>query len=278
MSTALPFPYAHTTRYFSKGMDAQGAYYKVEYLIGSYLDTDAMVNALLGQRTATGLAITSISPHQHPLSPNLYCKSADVIDGLGAPALNALGYPGYEGGALIRCEYRPLMFDIESNPEQSFDPDGVEPILWATQELDFGAETYTIPNANYLYGGGPNNNKPTSVPVKVTIPLTTMTLTYERLPYLVMAAVRTLRRRVNTTTFLGASAGLVLFEGARTSRQFNSDGSVTQKTGLVFQERDAAYPWNSLPARNSLAWYPVADSAGNTMYPTADLTALAQFF
>ena len=179
---------------------------------------------------------------------------------------------------MIRAEYRPLTFDLTSNVNNSFDPTGATEVLWATQELDYGCETYTINNGNYTYQAGPNNGKPTSVPVKITIPLTTMVLTYERLPYLVMTSVRALRRRVNTLTFLGASAGLVLFEGARTTRQFNSDGSVTQKTQLVFQERDSAYPWNSLPARNSLAWYAVADSASNTMYQTGDLSSLAAFF
>ena len=276
MSTSLPFPYVHTVRYFSKGMDAAGAYYKVEYLIDAYANSDAMVNALLGQRTATGLVITSFSPHQHPLSPNLYCKSADVIDGLGGPALNSLGYPGYNGGALIRCEYRPLMFDVVSQPQNSFDQSGTEPVLWATQELDFGSETYTINRATYTYTSGPAgvSGKPSQVPVKIRIPLTTMILTYERTPYLIMTLVRSLRFRVNTSTFLGAAAGLVLFEGPRTNRQFNSDGSACQETQLIFQERDANYPWNSLPNTIDMSWNPVADGT-NGMFQTADLTPLA---
>lgn len=278
MSTALPVPYVHLTRYFNKGIDQRGPYYKVEYFIESYSDTDTFVNALLGKRTLTGTTISSISPHQHPLSPNLFCVEAEVVEGLNGPALNSNGYPAYNGGAVIRAEYRSLTWDVVSQPQNSFDNSGVEPVLWATQELDFGAETYTINNGTYTYQAGPNSGKPTSVPVKITIPLTTMVLTYERLPYLVMSALRSLRRRVNTMTFLGASAGLVLFEGARTTRQFNTDGSIAQKTQLVFQERDSAYPWNSLPARNSLAWYAVQDGSGNTMYQTADLTPLAQFF
>ncbi len=276
MSTVLPVPYVHTVRYFTKGIDQRGPYYKVEYLIGSYADTDGFVNALLGKSTVTaGTVITRTEPHQHPLSTNLWCQSAEVVEGLGGPALNALGYPGYVGGAIIRAEYRAPSFDFVSSPDNSFDNTGSEPIVWATQELDFGHETYTIANSTYTYQAGPNNGRPTSVPVKITIPLTTMTLTYERTPYLVMTAVRALRRRVNTSTFLGGSAGLVLFEGARTSRQFNTDGSIAQKTQLVFQERDSAFPWNSLPARNQLTWYPVADGAGKKMFQTADLTLLA---
>ena len=277
MSTSLPFPYVHTIRYFSKGMDQQSAYYKVEYLIDSYADTDAMVNALLGQRTSTGLVITSISPHQHPLSPNLFCKSADVLEGLGAPALNALGYPGYQGGALIRCEYRPLTWDVVSQPQNSFDPSGETPVTWATQELDFGSETYTVGRATYKYQAGPAgvNGQASQVPVKIVVPVTTMVLTYERTPYMPMTLVRSLRFRVNTTTFLGRSAGLVRFDGCRTTRQFNSDGTICQKTQFIFQERDAAYPWNSLPNTVDLSWNLVQDVNGNTMFQTADLTPLA---
>ena len=275
MSTALPFPYVHTTRYFTKGMDAQGPYYKVEYYIEYYADTDAMVNALLGQRTASGLAISSFSPHQHPLSTNLFCKSADVLEGLSGPRLNSLGYPGYNGGALIRCEYRPLLFDVVSQPQNSFDQTGAEPILWATQELDFGSEVYTVQHGvGYTYNGGPYNGQSAHVPVKIEIPITTMILTFERTPYLAMTLVRSLRFRVNTTQFLGGAAGLVRFSGARTSRQFNQDGSTCQKTQFTFVERDAAYPWNSLPNKVDFAWYPVWDGA-NGPNQTADLTPLA---
>lgn len=279
MSTTLPVPYYHTIRYFSKGMDAQGAYYKVEYLINNYTDTDTMVNALMGQRTATGLVINSFSPHQHPLSPNLYCKSADVLEGLNGPTLNSLGYPGYNGGALIRCEYRPLMFDVVSQPEQSFDQSGLEPIVWATQELDFGSQIYTINRATYMYTSGPAgvNGKPSQVPVKIEVPLTTLVLTYERTPYMPMVAARALRKRVNTMTFLGAAPGLVLFDGCKTTRQFNADGSIAQKIQMIFQERDALYPWNSLPNTVDLSWNNVEDTNGNGPYQVADLTPLASF-
>jgi hypothetical protein len=281
MSTSLPIPYVHTVRYFSKGIDNRGPFYRVEYLIDSYSDADTIINAMLGKRTlvgAPGGTISSVSPHQHPLSTNLFCVQAEAIEGLGGPATNSNGYPAYNGGALIRAEYRALMFDVVSTPANSFEQTGVEPILWATQELDFGAESYTIPNAKYTYQSGPLNGKPSDVPVKITIPLTTLVLTYERLPYLVMSAVRSLRRRVNTTAVLGAATGLVLFEGARTTRQWNTDGSIAQKTQLVFQERDAAYPWNSLPNRSDLVWYPVADGSSNKIYQTGDLTPLVQFF
>ena len=232
---------------------------------------------LLGQRTASGLVISSYSPHQHPLSTNLFCKSADVLEGLDGPALNSYGYPGYNGGALIRCEYRPLLFDVVSQPQNSFDTTGSEPIVWATQELDFGSETYTVNRATYTYqaGGAGINGQPSQVPVKITIPITTLILTFERTPYLAMTVVRSLRFRVNTSTFLGASAGLVRFDGARTTRQHNSDGSICQKTQFVFQERDSAYPWNALPNTVDMTWNLVKDGSGNTIHPTADLTPLA---
>jgi hypothetical protein len=275
MSTILPYPYVHTVNYFEKGIDANGPYYMVEYLLSAYSETDTFINALLGKTTlagGSGGTINSFSPHQHPLSPNLYCQAAKVVDGLGGPSLNADGYPYYAGGALIRAEYRPLQWDAIAQPEQSFDP--ATPIVWATQELDFGVEIMTVQNATYTFSSGPQSGQTSGIPVAIKVPVTTMILTYEKLPYLPMAAARSLRYRVNSSTFLGSAAGLVLFEGCRTSRQFNSDGSVAQKVQLVFKERDGAYPWNSLPSKTSLRWYPVSDGSGNKLYQTADLSPL----
>lgn len=273
MATTLPYAYSHLIRYFTKGVDAQGPYYRVEYSIDAWSNADDFVNALLGKASVAGGpggTITRTSPHQHPLSPNLFCTSAEVVEGVGAPVLNASGYPNYSGGAIVRAEYRALTFTADLN--NSFDP--ATPITWATQELDFAEEVYTVQNSGYRWQAGPDNGNPIGVPAKISIPLTTMVLTYERIPYMPMTLCRNLRGRVNSTTFLGSAAGMVHFKGGRTKRDFNTDGSITQMVQFVFLERDAAYPWNSLPSRNTLAWYPVADSAGNKLFRTADLNPL----
>jgi hypothetical protein len=279
MSTALPVAYVHSIRYFNKGIDARGPYYRVEYIINNYSDVDNFINALLGKTTVTGgTVITRTEPHQHPLSTNLWCQQAEFVEATGGPTPNVNGYPAYNGYAVIRAEYRAPSFDFVSNPANSFDPAAVTPVLWATQELDFGHETYTVNRGTYTYTAGPAGvvGTPSHVPVKITIPLTILSLTFEKTPLMAMTAVRALRYRVNNSAFLGAAAGLVLFEGGRTSRQFNADGTAAQKTQFVFKERDAAYPWNSLPNVIDFNWYPVSDGTRG-MFPTDDLTPLLSF-
>src|SRR3954469_24315180 len=116
MSTQLPVAYSHTIEGFSKGIDNQGPMIRVVYKIDHYSDADTFINALMGfgslSGPVTGGTITKSTPHSHPLSPNLYCQSAMLVEGLGAPVLGANGYPNYDGGALIQAEYRPPPFDF----------------------------------------------------------------------------------------------------------------------------------------------------------------------
>jgi hypothetical protein len=274
MATTLPVGWIHTANYFSKGIDARGPYYKVEYMIADYADTDLMVNAMLGKVTLSGTTVSYVGPHQHPLSPNLLCQSAEVVDGLGGPQLNAAGFPYYKGQALIRAEYRAPTWDAEAAPEQSFD--AATPVVYATQELDYGTETYTTPAGVYGFVG---SGLPTNIPIKYTIGITQMVLTYVKLPYLPMGVVRRLRNRVNSQTFLGADPGCVLFRGAKTHRDFNTDGSILQQVQLAFDERDSLYPWNSAPGIiTPSVWEPIADAggAGSGPYTLDDLSPLVQ--
>lgn len=280
MSTLLPVSYSHTVDFFTKGIDQQSPFYEVQYKISNWADADNFCNALLGfghaSGSGTGITVSRGVPHQHPLSPNLYCRSAVVVEGLGNPVLNSSGYPNYDGGALIRASYRPAPFDFAGgNLNNQIDPS--TPLNWCTQELDFSSETYTIANNTFSYSSGPISGATTGVPAKFSIPITTLTLTFHQLPYLPMTTVRNLRGRVNSTTFLGAAAGLVLFKGCKTVREWNTDGTSVQKVQLTFEERDALNPWNSLPSPSGLTWYPVADSLGTKMYPLADLSPLVQF-
>lgn len=92
-----------------------------------------------------------------------------------------------------------------------------------------------------------------------------------------MAAVRAKIGKVNDATFLGAPAGCVLFRGAKTTRESNTDGSIVQKVQLTFEERSALHRWNWLPSRQSFIWYEVQDKDGNKMYQTSSLTSLVRF-
>jgi hypothetical protein len=279
MPTLNGIDYVHLIDGFSKGIDDRSPWIRVVYKINSYDDTNKFANALLGFGTSTGPitgpTVTKGVPHACPLSTNLYANSATVIEGLGSPILNADGFPNWDGGALIQVEYRPppCNFSGADNPNHNFDPS--TPITWATQELDFSTQTFTLPNSKMKFV---DTNDPVDVYVKFEIPITIMTLNFAKVPYMPMTAVRNCRGRVNDATFLGSPAETVLMKGAKTTREFNTDGSVVQRVVITFEERDAAHPWNSLPSASSPTFRAVISQTGSVkMYRTADLSQLLNF-
>lgn len=278
--SVLPVQYAHTIDYFEKGIDDRGPYYRVQYQISNWSDSDLFVNALLGYVTITGTGssqgVVKRQPHAHPLSPNLLCQRARCT-GLGYPVLNSQGLPNYSGGALIEAEYRAPQWQTFQDPNQQVSDAGN--FIYCTQEIELSVETKTIPTNMMVYNSGsaPSNGKSANVPFNILIPIAHLNLTFFKLPYIPMAAMRTYRGRVNSAQFLGANAGCVLFKGGRISRDYDTSGSIVQTVQMSFAERDTTQPWNSLPDLD-LIWYPVVSSSGaNSPYPTADLNNLLIF-
>jgi hypothetical protein len=270
MPTLAGIEYTHLIDGFSKGIDQTSPFVRVIYKIDSYEDSNDFANALMGFGSSTGpisgITVTRGVPHACPLSTNLFAHSATVIEGLGQPILNSNGFPQWDGGALIQVEYRPAPFDFAGgeNPNHQIDP--TNPQTWCTQELSWSSETKTISSAATV---------PASIPASITIHNLIMTLTYHKLPYLPMGLADSVIGCVNSTQFLGAAAGLVIFRGPDTHRDFNTDGSVVQEVKMTFAKRPAAYPWNSGPSRlNPYTFVPVKDSNNNPPFRTADLNVL----
>lgn len=271
--------YVHATNTFTKGIDAQGPYYDVEYLIASWSDSDSFANALIG--------IGQASPHRHPLSTNLLCVEAAVV-GHGGITTGSAGNPDYAAGARIRARYRSAavlmgggFVDLSyDDPTLDHQIDPSTPLVWCTQELDYEIETITVGNSSYLFL---SDSMPITEPVQVDIPITLLTLTFHRLSYLPATAIRSLRGHVNRSTFLGAPAGTVLFRGGKTARDWNTDGTTTQRVSLLFAERPIdwnkflrpdALPYDADGTLNETAWDFVVDSLGNLRYPEGDLSDL----
>lgn len=285
MPTTLPVPYSHTIDGFIKGVDDSGPFYKVTYLIDDWSMSDQFCNVVMGFGSSTGsgggITVTKSAPHQHPLSPNLFARSAVVVQGLGKPIFNSNGYPDYDGGALIEVEYRSPPFDFGGSGTNFLNNqiDSATPLSWCTQEIDFTSTTFTLPNSRFRYTGGPGSGTFTDVYVKFEVPTTLMTLTFHQLPYMPVAGIRNLQGRVNNATFLGCPAECVLFKGGKTSREPNPDGTIVQTVTLTFEARDASQPWNSLPSSSDPTFYPVAGGVASDikMYKTANLASLVQF-
>ncbi len=270
----LSFNYAHLWETMTKGIDQNGPYYRVSYFFDDWADSDAVANELRGYTQQVGGATVRVPPHQHPLSTSLYCVDVE-IEPCGPPTLSTNGRPDYTGGFIARCEYRPITYvpsgDQDPGGKHQIDP--TNPITWCTQELDFDVETYVHETGKYVWETGDAlNGQPTDVPIKVTIGITTMTLTFPNLPYLPATAIRNLRNKVNSTTFLGVTAGKLLFVGGKTNRDYNTDGEISQRVSLVFREREV--DWRSFLRKDKLEWAKIKDASSNYVFSSGDFAPL----
>jgi hypothetical protein len=275
MPSLASIDYIHAISGFGKGLDSQGPYYNVEYLISDWDNGDAFANALCG--------IGQSEPHRYPLSTNLVCTSA-VVSGRGRVELNNDGYPRYQDGARIVATYRSSGSGLAyggsfsnvfyDDPGYLHQIDSSTPLVWCTQELDFGVESFAMPNTSYTWD---SDNTSAQIPVVMDVNVTTMSLTFHRRSSLPMGTVRALRGRINDATFLGAAVGTVLFVGAQTTREASTDGTVTQRVRLLFKERDVS--WNKFlrPGKmpgSDANWDFLEDSGGNRRFKVADLSPL----
>jgi len=253
----------------AKGIDTQGPYYKVSYYFDDWANSDSVANELRGYTQRAGSTTIRVGPHQHPLSINLCCVDVQ-IEGLGAPTLSASGIPYYSGGFLAHCTYRTLPY----SPYNVQDPGNVNqidpgtPIPWCTQEFDYRVERLPYGDNRYTWNDGVT---PTEIPVEERYGVSTLIITYHNLPYMPSATIRSLRGKLNNATFLGAPTATVLFEGGKTNRVFNDDGTVSNQCSLIFQERDQ--DWRKF-LKNTGSWEAVKRADGNYIFEVADFTPL----
>lgn len=275
MPLGLTDAFAHAWQDMYKGIDRQGPYYTCSYYFTNWADSDTIANQLRGYSTFNGTSSTRVPGHRHPLSLNLVCTDVR-IEGCGNAVLNANGFPSYDAGFLAHTTYRadPMAQYGDTDPGNvnAYDPGTV--ILWCTQEMDYDHETVYLENSNYKWyiaGGGGKDGKPTKVPVQKFIGVGNLTITYHQLPWLPSALIRSLRNKVNSSTFFGVPAGMIHFKGGRSSVDRNTDGSRSTRLSLFFRERDI--DWNKVFDVDG-TWNYVKDGGGNLIYQAADLSPL----
>lgn len=270
--------FAHTVNFFSKGIDSQGPYYRVEYLLNDWSDSDAFINALMGVSTYGGGSANRTGPHRHPLSPNLICTSADAR-GI-APVKNEDGYPLFSKGGMVQAEYRAPTsvgaIDPRDDPGFWNQIDPQNPILWCVQELSSQVEIFTLTDHEYKIDMGGGVQRATSSPVQVELNLVVMNLTFPELPYLPMKKIRQLRGSVNSNTpFLGVEdAECVKFENWSTTRRTMKNGQQGCSLTLQFIEREVS--WNKVLRPNKLptesdAWGDIISPLGGKRFPAKNL-------
>lgn len=264
-------PFVHLVDEFAKGIDSGGPYVIAHYYFDEFVDSNSVLDQLKGTVVKIGEGTFRSLPHAHPQYPWLFCVAARCL-GVGEPRLNPSGYPDYKGGFAIEAEYRAGVGEAIPAPggnESDHQIDPAEPILWCTQDLDFGTEAVIIPHHSYYWAAAGGL---ADVPLKIEIPIVTMTLTYHRLPYLPMAKIRGKVGFVNDAPLLGCNAETILFPGAKTIRDVSSDGSITQKVQVVTKYKPTG--WNRFLRKDALVWDELVDSAGNKPYKSTDLSVV----
>lgn len=131
----------------------------------------------------------------------------------------------------------------------STDPTENESLQYATQELDFGSNLVPIPPScvSFLTGGAKYN-----VHVYKRETIIDMVVTWNRYPLLPMDLIATYANKVNNATFLGRATGTVMLDGAKTVREQEPDGTITQKVQMHFKWREE--DWNKEPREDTGAY------------------------
>lgn len=269
----LTVSYAHRWTEIRKGIDSQGPYYKVTYYIEQPWSVgDQVVNELLGYATKTGGSPYWQGPHQYPLDPTgrSVCFQADIV-GVGNMIRNSDGYPEFDTGFFVEALYRvpliPMYSENDPNNTQGIDP--ATPLLWATQDFDFSTDFILLDRSQYTFT---SDSSKSTVPVRIKTGITIMDITFHRVPFMPSALIRAARGCVNSSTFMGSSAGQILFKGARTHKEINPDGSYIRTVQLIFHERNQS--WNKVFRPDTLAWDGLVDGSGNGPYLTSNLNNL----
>lgn len=269
----LTVNYAHCWTEIRKGIDAQGPYYQVQYYIEQPWSVgDQVVNELLGYASKKGGSIYFQGPHQYPLDPTgrSLCCQAEVV-GVGNMIPNNDGYPEYDTGFFVDATYRvpPIPMYAANDPDNLMGIDQATPLLWASQDLDFSTDIINLDRSQYKWA---SDGTVTNTPVRIKSNIIIMSITFHRVPYMPTALLMAAGGCVNSSTFMSAPAGQVLFTGPRTHRDINPDGSYVQSVQLNFKYRNKS--WNKDFRPDTLLWDGLVDGSGNGPFATYNLNNL----
>ncbi len=183
----------------------------------------AFARELIGRFVLVGGNCTFVRPLAFPGHDNLIVHALDIapLD----PARPVGGFVGLEAGAnrypsagaKVTAQYRTL-FDINNLPLP--DSPGVPEGTFLTFRADLGAESERVPGRNWVWDIAGEPTLPDDLNPHVLRPSGAYTLTWHRVLCPPWDAIRSLRGKINASSFLNAPAETVLFLGAKVTRQF----------------------------------------------------------
>jgi hypothetical protein len=259
---------------FKKGIDIQrGPYVEQSYVITSWDETDAVINALMGSTSTAGSSTIHVPGFPCPTSPNLTCMDAYVQ---GEGEVNT-----HDGGPVrfnlpkIRATFGIRSWEqaASEDPQQfnSFVGNPGGPTTYAIHSMDYSHEAVKLPNSAYSFGSPPN--LPADLPIVKVVGLCTLNVELKKVPYLPSITIMGLVGKVNNDLFLGAPKGQLLFLGARTSKEFESDGTRVQNVAYTFRFREQ--PWNFFLRPDTGEWdFVQTKTGGKKPYENKDFTPL----
>jgi hypothetical protein len=264
---------------FSKGIDLQsGPFVTQDYVLSAndWSKTDQVCNALMGSTASVGGiggTVVRTGAFRCPTSPNLSCIDA-VCVGEGENV-------SFDGGHVkfnlpkIRAKYGIRSWEQLATEDpgglNSFPNDAGGPYTYAEMSIDFQKTEQKIPGSAYAFY---SPAAPCDVPFSRRIGTAKLTFTRKRVPYLPTLKILSLLNNLNDATFFGAPRGQILFAGARTTKVWESDGTILQDVSLEFHYQE--FNWNFLihpKTGNPQIIYQVQDGS-TTLYPYADLRPL----
>lgn len=258
-------------RDFGEGIDSRGPEARKGYLC-AWADRYAVANGALGLVSVSGGvggAVTLPVPETYAESSNLYAMDVH-IEPKGTPSQGPkqIAFPY----AIVWVNYGVPRFGVTPRDDpgnmQAIDP--ATPFIYASQEISFSIEQYTIPaSAIKLVGGGVADKDVTTI-----FPRADLSITLHRVPYLPAQKIFSLTGKINDAKFLGADVGQVIFNGATSRRTASTDGTFTQEITYSFSYRTVA-SWDKIFHPNGTGgWVRFTDRNDNPLISSADLTKL----
>jgi hypothetical protein len=253
-------------------------------------DWQAFARTLLGSYGDIGGTARVAQPVAFPGFANLFVAEItvepfdpDSPDGRTVFALET-DTNAYRSGAKITAVYK-TQFDGEGYALASLPrvPKGT----FLTYKSELGAEYQHVPGRVWRWAIDDTPSVADDVNPGILIPTGSVQLSWLRVTAPPWSAIRALRGKVNSSSFLGSPAGTVLFLGVRAVREFQMlqvggmwrlDYYFSEQT----KERSGGEKvgWNYFykeQADGGEHWLPIADADGTAPYAAADFQGLFQF-
>lgn len=251
-----------------EGVDGSGPHATKKYLC-DWADRFAVANGLIGIVTNPGGAggtPTFASPTRYPESANMFATQV-AIEGRGKPTQGTaqLQFPK----AVVVATFGVPPYNYLPSPNMSIDP--ATPFIYATQEIDIGLDSYTIP-ASAVKATGPD--APLAKDQTIPYAKAEISLTLHRYPYNPAQLIFNLTGNLNSTVFLGCAIGKLRFNGGKTHNTASSDGTYTQDVNLSFSFRKIAR-WDYVFHPNGTSgWVALKDKSSNSLHSLSDFLDL----